>query len=138
MFSLWLQEQGGMPGDLRLLWEQGLAPRTFLGAFDKSAVTAFSEIWEAALARCPRCRGGVGSSPLCLHNPLEFSPGTRSRMLTAKSWNPSMVWVGRGFKAHPVPPHSHGQGHLPLNRDGPSPTEPGLEHFMASHHSSIT
>lgn len=71
-----------MPGNLRLLWEQGLAPRTFLGAFDKSAVTALSR----------NLGGGVDAAaesvhrPLCLHNHLEFSPGTRSRILTPLCW----------------------------------------------------
>uniref|UniRef100_A0A8C5UKZ1 Beta-1,4-N-acetylgalactosaminyltransferase n=1 Tax=Malurus cyaneus samueli TaxID=2593467 RepID=A0A8C5UKZ1_9PASS len=38
-----------------------------------------------------------------------------------------MVWVGRGLKAHPVPPLPL-QGHLPLSQGAPNAAQPGLEH----------
>lgn len=74
---------GGMPGDLRLLWERGLACRTFLGAVTNLL--------------CRNLGGGVDAAPAlpwlgrfiappCLHNHLEFSPGTRSGMLTPRCW----------------------------------------------------
>lgn len=45
-------------------------------------------------------------------------------------------WFGLEGTSKPI--QSHGQEHLPPNQDGPSPTQPGLKHFRASHHSEIT
>lgn len=70
-FPLWRQEQTGCQSDLRLQSERSPARRTFLGAFDISAVTALLKNLGGGVEAVPRLTWLVQFiTPWCLYNRL--------------------------------------------------------------------
>lgn len=71
-----------MPSDLRLQSERSPARRTFLGAFDISAVTALLKNLGGGVEATPGLTWLLQFiTPWCLYNRLSFSPDTESGML---------------------------------------------------------
>lgn len=73
------------------------------------ALSAAENLEQVPLGRMWAHRVGISALALAL-----------LRLLFKKSWNPSLVWVGRTSKLIPF------QGHFPLSQDTPS----SLEHFL--------